>query len=209
MRSIGLQADRSTGVHTTGRPVVLHCSVTGRPVDTGENSSTHPSPPPLVHSSSPLPPSVARSPPFSHYCEIAPPSIPVVVKSKVPHLVVVRLSPPFPVNTRLKPPRPHRREVRATCRLFRLEFLFFLCLPTPLSSPRSLKAQHRCRDLSESEGRAIAQISANPECRCQDFVNPRPLPRICKLRTPPPPRVCKPNANGLLSLSLANSKFSE
>ncbi|EXC03790.1 hypothetical protein L484_000562 [Morus notabilis] len=35
MRSTGLQADRSTGVHTTGRPVVLHCSVTGRPVDTG------------------------------------------------------------------------------------------------------------------------------------------------------------------------------
>ncbi|EXB66163.1 LRR receptor-like serine/threonine-protein kinase EFR [Morus notabilis] len=34
MRSTGLQADRSTGVHTTGRPVVLHCSVTGRPVHT-------------------------------------------------------------------------------------------------------------------------------------------------------------------------------
>ncbi|EXB75630.1 hypothetical protein L484_026106 [Morus notabilis] len=34
-RSTGVQADRSIGVHTTGQPVVLHCSITDRPVDTG------------------------------------------------------------------------------------------------------------------------------------------------------------------------------
>ncbi|EXB54130.1 hypothetical protein L484_002158 [Morus notabilis] len=123
-----------------------------------------------------------------------------LVQIGIPSLAVVRLNPPFPVNTRLKPPRPRRCESRATCRSFRLEFLLPLRLPTPLSSPISPKTQ-RCRpDLHESESRAIARISANPECRCQDFVNPRWLLRIRELRMPPPPRVCKPNAGGLLCL---------